>query len=289
MAPNESGPLARNDFLSFLSVASVASVTLCFQSSFVLQRNEAYPDALLASDESERIPPGEGDRTMVNADVSTPSPDFEQWVDCWFASFDDESSDEDEVENLKDRDEAEYCARLFEHPAFLAEKFNRQQLTAGFWRLCGVEGVFRVAMDPSVPDLERQRWIRAIGTLYTDLFDPLCVSVPYELCKTDSFCGVVFMLWDMDSLDLAQTIPELQEDCLSVLDIALHCQSAACMTSGLHGIGHWIQLNEIQGETEFVEPLRGCIDEFLLRYRQQPQASQSLIQYALDARRGCVL
>jgi hypothetical protein len=217
------------------------------------------------------------------------SSDFEEWVDTWFVISDEDGSDDEEVWNLSSQEEAEYCTRLFENPEFLVEKFTRQQLATGFWKIFGIDGSWRGVMDSSVPELVRRRCVRAIGALYTKLFDPLCESIPDEMQDKDSFCTAVFMIWDLNGVDVVQTYPELRDDCVSVLWAAINCQSAACISSGLHGMGHWIQKSEHRGETELFEWLRSCVDDFLLRYRLKADASASLIQYALNARSGCVM
>lgn len=125
-------------------------------------------------------------------------PDFETWVNaCFTLSKDDEFWGRSQ---LTAQELAEYLARLFENPAFLATKFTRQQLAEGIWLICGcVLGFFREALDPSVPEAARRRWLRAIRTCYTEL-DPLCSSVPIIEQNSDQFCVAVCMLWDMDSL-----------------------------------------------------------------------------------------
>ena len=69
----------------------------------------------------------------------------------------------------------------------------------------------------------------------------------------------------------------------------LNCISAACITSGLHGMGHWIESCEYKGDIELSVWLQACIDDFLIRYRQKEDANPSVIEYALDARSGHVM
>jgi hypothetical protein len=141
-------------------------------------------------------------------------------------------------------------------------------LANGIWLICGcVSGFFHEALDPCVPESGRHRWLRAIKTCYTELFDPLCSPLSIKKQESDPFCTAVFMLWDMDSLAFAQTFSEFREDCFDILQTALDCQSDACMRSGLHGLGHWIEWAEHDGGVELEARLKACIDDFVRRYR----------------------
>lgn len=219
---------------------------------------------------------------MIQADKPSSSPDFESWVDaCFTRSHEDEYWDRC---NLSAEELVEFLARLFEAPAPLADKFTPDQLADGVWLICGcVRGFFHNAMDRSIPEVARHRWIRAIGTLYTNLFDPLCASVPFELQEKDKFCVAVYMLWDMDSLTYAQTFPELIEDCFHILHVALGCKSDACIMSGLHGLGHWYERAEYESETHVARRITTIIDDFL---RTRRTLSSGLVEYATAARAG---
>lgn len=236
--------------------------------------------------------------------ANSTTPDFETWVDACFTRPQDEELWE--RWQLPGDKLADYLARLFENPSFLGDKYTRKQLGDGIWWICGcVSGFFHSAMDDSVPDDARHRWIRAIGTLYTNLFDPLSLVVPRRQHDSDPLCVAVYMLWDMDALSTAQDYPELREDCFGVLQVSLNCQSEVCIRSGLHGLGHWIQGATHDGDDELRSRLEQCIDDFIHRYRRnwrtrlhewlarfvRVRAAQgpTLIQYAKNARCGCIL
>jgi hypothetical protein len=223
--------------------------------------------------------------TACQGDTGVQStPDFESWVDALFTR-----SQKDEYWQrcqLSGEELADYLARLFESPASLGDKYPRQQLADGIWLICGcVMGFFHSAMDSSVPDSARHRWIRAIGTLYTDLFDPLCASVPPELQDDDPFCSAVYMLWDMDSLSYAQTFPQLIDECLRILHVALGCKSDACIKSGLHGLGHWYSWAEYESDGHLARRITNMIDDFL---RTHEALSSDLFEYATAARTGSI-
>ncbi|WP_373649654.1 hypothetical protein [Schlesneria sp. DSM 10557] len=253
-----------------------------------IQSGELAPNMFLAF-RMQILPPNHRRPTMNETEASGQLPEFEKWVESLFTESGEELSDEDEDWRLSSQDLAEYYARLFEYPEFLAMKFTREQLAAGIWNICGPHGSWHDAMNPSVPDSIRRRCVRAIGTFYTNLLDPICISVSDDAQETDPLCRAVYMMWDMDGISLLQTYPEFQDDCVSVLWAAINCKSVACVTSGLHGIGHWISIGEGQHDSKLVDWLQACIDAFLVRYRQNVDADPSLIEYAFNARSGTVM
>lgn len=214
---------------------------------------------------------------------------LEQWVRNWISEPDDDQLDFDDYKEPSNQEVAEYFIRLFERPGWLKTQFTRDELSKVVWNICGVGGPWQDAVDSTVPEETRRQCILSIGTLYTDLFDPLCSGVPFENADKDQLCGAVWMIWDMDSIDPRREDPLFRKAYTTVFQIILGCQSTACIASGLHGIGHWIGTCDFSGDTELSAWLRMRIDDFLAVYRQRPDASQGLIAYALAARTGSIM
>lgn len=184
---------------------------------------------------------------MNETEASGQLPEFEKWVESLFTESGEELSDEDEDWRLSSQDLAEYYARLFEYPEFLAMKFTREQLAAGIWNICGPHGSWHDAMNPSVPDSIRRRCVRAIGTFYTNLLDPICISVSDDAQETDPLCRAVYMMWDMDGISLLQTYPEFQDDCVSVLWAAINCKALLALPADCTGLV--IGFQSVKGST----------------------------------------
>ena len=63
-----------------------------------------------------------------------------------------------------------------------------------------------------------------------------------------------------------------------VMQRVLALDALACQEGALHGLGHW--------HLRYPEEVKGAIDVFL---ESRPQLDPRLRQYAISARRGCVL
>lgn len=221
----------------------------------------------------------------MDAERSAGTPDFESWVAaCFTLSADDLLGNRSQPSGAQ---LAEYLARLFESSAFLATRYSREQLAKGLWWVCGcVSGYCHEALDATIPEAGRHRWLRGVSHLYTELIDPLCERFSFGEIDGDPLCTAAYMLWDMDSLEGATFRPELHDDCLYVLQTALDCNSAACVRSGLHGLGHWIGRAEFAKDAALAQRLRHLIDAWLKR---RPELSREMIQYARDARADRIL
>lgn len=178
---------------------------------------------------------------------------------------------------------AGHLARLFETPAFLIERYSREQLGHAMWFICGVGSLYlHTARDPSVPKPDQIRWVSAILCLYRDLFSPLCTD-PYMLAEPDpeprlSLDDVCYMFWDM-GLESAALFPgeeHLIGPIFDVLEGAILLDSRACQRSALHGLGHLQCKHEILVKT--------IIHRYLLKAQPLPE----LRRYARAAARGLV-
>jgi len=135
-------------------------------------------------------------------------------------------------------DAVAYYRQLFEGPAVVETRYAREQLDKGFGAMidCNVPlflGDLVWASD--VPLQDREALIRAMGSLYRELFDH------------DPLFGTPFMWWDVMTYDFecgnhrreeSEEARRLQ-DCMfnTLLDI-LALENSASQRAALHGLGH---------------------------------------------------
>ena len=188
---------------------------------------------------------------------------------------------------------AAYMTRLFEAPGFIADRFTDDEIAGGTHFLFGAEaGCLREVRSGAVAPEVLLRCLRAVGTLYTDLFDRVCGARgqrPDEELKA-RIDSDVYMIWDMDSLDYAVTTDWPDGPCteagLTILEAALmRCRTSACRQSALHGIGHLLMQQPREGDGAIRDRLRGLVDRFL----GEKQPPEWLAEYAREARAGRVM
>lgn len=226
-------------------------------------------------------------------------PTFEDWVDYVFtfgypdfagtSNLDDESQLARQLRyQLQPMVEIEYLTRLFEAPAFVADRFSDQQIGEATWFIFGVgSGYMERVRSDRVPLEPRVRCVRAIATTYTDLFDRVCglrgeePDMDRRDLEPDKS---VYMIWDMDGIQYALSANEndpLSLACFDVLHAGLmKCITSACRVSALHGLGHGI--SRMRTGSPMVARAQSMIDEFLAKRR----LPEWLREYALAARTG---
>jgi hypothetical protein len=178
----------------------------------------------------------------------------------------------------------EYLTRLFEDPAPALAYFSDAQIAQGLHYLIdsGAGGVALALGDAAVPLADRERCVRAIYALFSELFAPKCTPHLSHLdgpnaSRSDEagdLNGVCYMWWDVfatGTLDLTAATLQTMERILSL-------DSIACRESALHGLGHWRAYDE--------RAVEAIIDAFLKRH---PALRPELATYAKAARSGCVL
>lgn len=233
-------------------------------------------------------------------------PSFDQWVQYAFTKavddFWERSGDVEDVVRFREASfldldpvcVTEYLTRLFESPAFIADRYSNDQIADATSFLFGIGSeYFLEVQSNAVPADLQARCIRSVTRLYTDLYDRVCGqrgtdpdSDLRETCKVD---GAVYMIWDMNYLECTVMFPErnrhLVEPGIEVLETVLRrCRTSACRVSALHGIGHIRCAHEYGGDGTIVERLKGIVDEFV-RVRDLPDW---LREYAACARDGGV-
>lgn len=233
-------------------------------------------------------------------------PSFEEWVEYCFVhgqrDFNGTSKDDPEaIQQLEKRfvlmDRAVvvgYLTRLFESPSFIADRYTDDQIADATWFLFGEGSQFTSFKGANVAEDAQARCVRAVATLYTDLFDRVCGQRGTDL--NTAFHGqrgidcAVYMIWDMGGLEFTVMFPDspphLIEPGISVLETVLtKCHSSACLASALHGIGHVIGINiggNSASEQAKLDRFRGMVDSFL----ETREVPDWLRTYACDARTG---
>jgi hypothetical protein len=178
-----------------------------------------------------------------------------------------------------------HLTRLFSDPDRCLEQFDDRQMNQGFWYLVSNSGSTHMfaLTDTSAPLRTRIRCIESFSSLFAKLFaircsDHLSHLNPPNPSPLNVAC---YMWWDIIPFFGAPDDPSRQEldaAALSVMEETLSLDSSTCRESALHGLGHW----------QHWYPER--VGEIIGRAMSRPKGwSKELIEYARNARRGCVL
>jgi hypothetical protein len=234
---------------------------------------------------------------------SLPPPSFHEWVRFCFGDAiqtrpKSEASIHDRSRRYHHLDTPllmQYLTQLFEAPAWISREFSDFQVAQATWFIFGNEsGYFERVRGANASKDEQIRCLRAIGTLYTDLYDRLCgrrgTDPDSELRNTVELDVAVYMIWDMDQLPATVLFPEkhphLVEPAISVLEhTLLRCRTSTCRVSALHGIGHLVCRHDDQGDKSIAARLQRIVDTFL----ERTDLRKWLRDYAVQAREGAVL
>jgi len=180
-----------------------------------------------------------------------------------------------------------YMTELFEAPTSPLQTYSDAQLNQGLWFLASnsCSEHFYAFTDLGLAEEERLRGVRAIGTLYSQLFAGRCSP---HLCHLDETAKgalnpVCYMLWDIAPLPRSHDNAAFAAVNLAAIDVMEACLALdhdACRESGLHGLG----------ENHWFAPLRprihAAVDAFLVR---TPGLRPELAASARRARAGHVL
>lgn len=233
-------------------------------------------------------------------------PSFDDWVQYTFTKAADDfwerSGDSEDV--VRSREIAfldldavcvtQYLTRLFESPAFVADRYSDDQIAGATSFLFGIGSeYFLDVQSRKVPADLQVRCIRSLTTLYTDLYDRVCGrrgSDPdtdlRETCEVD---GAVYMIWDMNYLECTVMFPErnphLVEPGIEVLASVLQrCRTSACLVSALHGIGHICCTHSHNGDKAIADRMKRMVGAFV----DSRELPDWLDDYAACAREGYV-
>ena len=233
-------------------------------------------------------------------------PSFDEWVGyCFTHGYADFAGTSTDSEAVRDARElrfgsidpitvTQYMVRLFESPSFIIDRYDDDAIAAATHYIFGIpSGYFHLARSDDVPQELQVRCIRALTTMYRDLFDRVCgrrgADPDTDLCETEAVDGAVYMIWDMNCLEGAIMFPKkgaiLVEPCLEVLGTVLRkSRTSACRISILHGIGHIYAHYASEPGNVIAQRLRQMVDAYL----QRQDIPEWIREYALDAREGAV-
>lgn len=180
----------------------------------------------------------------------------------------------------------DYLTRLFRQPRPVLDDFADSQLAQGLWYLIDSGGGDHAdaLRDPAVDLAVRLDFLRSIGDLFAQLFQPKCVPMLSHLDRQGEYPlnMICYMWWDIfpgcvsDLNDPARTV--LDRVCLDVMAATLRLGNIACQEAALHGLGHW-QFSKVEG-------VSAIVDAYLAYAMAIPPDLQ---RYANSARCGCVL
>ena len=178
-----------------------------------------------------------------------------------------------------------YFIRLFENPLSALEYYADSQISQGLTYLVdatasGDSGWFS---SRAVSVSERLRAIRAIYSLFDQLFRPRCTPIMSHLGEEGAkpLNRNCYMWWDSFPLVALSDDPDrlaLHDAVVAVMGEILTLDSVACQESALHGLGHW--------QREHPRVVESTIDRFL---QSNTALDHRLVAYAQAARCGCVL
>ena len=185
-------------------------------------------------------------------------------------------------------DIARNLCQLFDSCEMLVDRFIPDQIASGVWFIfgCGSSYIAGEVMDPSVPENLQVATYEKGARMYTHCFDVLCNrrgTTSEYMANVEKIDGAVYMIWDMDQIQWPLYEPSKSPGVAGAgyrtLETVLRdCQTASCLHSALHGLGHAI--------FNTPDPGRSIIEQFI-RKRGASQPAW-LRDYAESALTGMV-
>ncbi len=134
--------------------------------------------------------------------------------------------------------------------------------------------------DGPAPLIKRVDCILSLKNVFKDCFDSRCKQSLGHLNQPgNELNSTCYMLWDTSPLSYCEDSPDknkLYEAIMDVMEYSLYLSNVACIESGLHGLGHLV---------DYHPEARKIISKYLAT---KPIIPQSLYQYALQAKTGCI-
>jgi hypothetical protein len=222
-------------------------------------------------------------------------PRFDEWLECYFAPFDNVNSPWDRFPPDQDehpwfRGTAEEIVELFtytmESSGTELKRFSDSQLGVGLDNLLNnhFADVANTVRDGPVSNDKRIAAFRSIKVLYRDGLTPRAEPVLGHLdekAKCMPLNGICYMLWDVTPLSYwpdAELGAVMYPLIIEIMEAALDSPNCAVIESGLHGLGHMVH--------KYEGPAVAAIDRFIEKRRGHVR--DELITYALQARTGMI-
>jgi len=174
-----------------------------------------------------------------------------------------------------------YMTRLFSSSSEFTGQFTDEQLNHGFWYLVFASDYMFLLKDDNLPEEARLACLRAMSSLFADLFNARCTNASAQGGSVDGMSAlndVCFMWWDVLPIHPGFGAKSVHVDAavMEVLEGILKLDSIACQESALHGLGHWAH-----GPAEQVERI-------VANYLARTPADGVLRDYAARAAKGDV-
>jgi len=211
---------------------------------------------------------------IIRPNPATPGESHYQRLDILFPRYGPFASATAAAENLRE---------LFVRSAELVPRYGLDGVAEGLWNVAHPRTVEYASSlwDVAADDDDAERAIRAIPTLFRDLFavhcDPAMSSGGSE--TTNPMNGTCYMWFDLIGLDhvYANPLPPHRlRAMIDVLDEVLAIPHVACRESALHGLGHIASADAALA----APPIR--------RFLRRTDLPEKLRQYALAAAAGAV-
>lgn len=217
--------------------------------------------------------------------------EFDHWVRAWFDHPDDwgfvtDGADDDELGDIMDLarelspvETICHATYLFENAGEILRPYRDPQIGHGLYALIWEGGCPLYALrDPLVSKEASCRCLRAIGTVYSEIFAARCTEKLGHLSEEiGDLNGTCYMWWDIFPAYGGCFSEEQNKSVLGVMRRALSLPSAACQESALHGLGHW--------HHEYPQQVEQIVDVFIASGKER---RPELIGYAKSARIGGV-
>ena len=216
-------------------------------------------------------------------------PSYEDWIShcfarpvsdpAWYFDVDSPSWEAPSSTSLQ------FMTRLFTSSAHVCEQFTDAQLDQGFWYLVSPSGSDHMfaLLDESLPEANRLTCLRAMNSLFQDLFAARCTDVASSrrqsgegLSPLNSICHMWWEVIPIHGKPADSTRRTLDATVLEVLQSQLEISSIACQESALHGLGHWAHYY----------PER--VEEIVAQFLESQNDNAKLRAYATAAAKGNV-
>jgi hypothetical protein len=176
----------------------------------------------------------------------------------------------------------ELTAKMFQDYEHGYGKYSDWQIGTGLYYLLSNNcSDYSFALrDGPAPLKKRVNCILSLKNLFKDCFNSRCKQSLGHLNQPgNQLNSTCFILWDTSPLSYCEDSRdknELYEAVMDVMEYSLYLSNLACIESGLHGLGHLV---------DYHPEARKIINKYLAT---KPIIPQSLHQYALQAKTGCV-
>jgi len=212
---------------------------------------------------------------------------FERWLEITFTRPElDWTLDEEKfVCEQKPENEIACFERVFGDPFTTFELITDEEINRGLWLILGESSDFMwVVLKPPVPWSDRKRVIDLIPTFFESFMVDRCDEHLSHLDRQGQggrpLNSICYMWWDIfptwGQSDETGT-SESDSAMLSCMERILAIKHIACQENALHGLGHW--------HMHYPDVVARIVDAYLAR---NPDLSEELKRYALNARGGCM-